>query len=45
MVEGGQIYGDGVNVDGTKAPPLSSDARQFINGCGQALGLRDAVPG
>src|SRR5579864_2283070 len=39
MVEGAQIYGDRVNVDGAKAPPLFSDARQVINGCGSSTWL------
>jgi len=33
MVDGAQIYRDGVNVDGAKTPPLFSNAQQFKNGC------------
>ncbi len=33
MVDGAQIYGDGVNGDGAKTPPLFSNAQQFKNGC------------
>ena len=42
-VDGEQIYGDGVNVDGAKTPPLFSNARQFKNGCAPSTGLGDGV--
>jgi hypothetical protein len=32
MVDGERIYGDGMNVDGAKRPPLFSNARQFKKG-------------
>src|SRR5713101_4764947 len=45
MVDGAQIYGDGVNVDGAKTPPLFSNARQFKNGCAPSTWLeRRCVP-
>src|SRR5216684_8802445 len=43
--DGEQIYGDGVNVDGAKTPPLFSNARQFKNGCAPRTWLeRRCVP-
>jgi hypothetical protein len=33
MVDGEQIYGDEVNVDGAKTPPLFSNERKFKHGC------------
>jgi hypothetical protein len=44
MVSGEQIYGDGINVDGAKTLPPFSNARQFKNGCDQALSRMPEKP-
>jgi hypothetical protein len=41
MVDGEQIHGDGVNVDGAKTPPLFPMHGNSRTAAGQALGLRE----